>query len=374
MAKSTIDGTAERAGRGIPGWGPQFARQAARVAYAARQAARVTWYAGQLAATRRMAGPLAGRGKAPFRPSAPMPSRRDLAAAMAELFASDRRNIEQGLYAPPPLLPSHPLRRLAQARAYLADAARVDARRRAGEHSEVLDATRSARYPRYYLQNFHYQTGGWLDDASAALYDTQVEVLFSGTADAMRRQQLVPVAHFLRGRDQRRIRLLDVGTGTGRALHALCRTWPGLRVTALDLSPNYLARAHRQLARHRRIRFVQANAEAMPLADASQDLVVCSYLFHELPPRVRRTVAREMARVLRPDGRLVLLDALQRGDRPRFDPLLEFFPWAFHEPYFESYTRTDMAALFAAAGLRPGPSQTAFLSKVMSFDKPGSPA
>jgi ubiquinone/menaquinone biosynthesis C-methylase UbiE len=40
------------------------------------------------------------------------------------------------------------------------------------------------------------------------------------------------------------------------------------------------------------------------------------FLFHELPPKVRRLAVRECARVLKPSGRLVLLDSLQRGDQP----------------------------------------------------------
>jgi hypothetical protein len=45
----------------------------------------------------------------------------------------------------------------------------------------LTEKTRGKR-PRYYLQNFHYQSGGWMTDDSAERYDTQVEVLFNGTA------------------------------------------------------------------------------------------------------------------------------------------------------------------------------------------------
>ncbi|MGD1704392.1 ubiquinone biosynthesis protein UbiE [Dapis sp. BLCC M229] len=48
-------------------------------------------------------------------------------------------------------------------------------------------------YPTYYLQNFHYQTDGYLSKMSANLYDLQVELLFNGTADAMRRRILAPL-------------------------------------------------------------------------------------------------------------------------------------------------------------------------------------
>ncbi|HAE93237.1 MAG TPA: class I SAM-dependent methyltransferase, partial [Hyphomonas atlantica] len=52
-------------------------------------------------------------------------------------------------------------------------------------------------------QNFHYQSGGWFTEDSADLYDTQVEALFTGTADAMRRAALAEISRELRGRDQR---------------------------------------------------------------------------------------------------------------------------------------------------------------------------
>ena len=41
------------------------------------------------------------------------------------------------------------------------------------------------------------------------------------------------------------------------------------------------------------------------------------FLFHEVPPAVRRTIAGEFARVLRPGGLLVFMDSLQLGDRAK---------------------------------------------------------
>ena len=78
-----------------------------------------------------------------------------------------------------------------------------------------LEAETADGLPDYYRQNFHFQSDGWLSDHSAALYDTQVEVLFTGAADAMRRRALAPIARWLQGRNQREVRGLDVGCGTG---------------------------------------------------------------------------------------------------------------------------------------------------------------
>jgi hypothetical protein len=56
-------------------------------------------------------------------------------------------------------------------------------------------------YPSYYLQNFHHQTDGYLSDMSANLYDLQVEILFNGSADAMRRRILAPLKEGLKAFD-----------------------------------------------------------------------------------------------------------------------------------------------------------------------------
>ena len=91
----------------------------------------------------------------------------------------------------------------------------------------------------------------------------------------------------------------------------------------------------------------------MPLADASVDIVTSIFLFHELPPDVRRQVTAEIARVLKPGGLFVFLDSLQMGDKPGWDGLLEAFPHRFHEPYFRRYAVDDLEGMFSAAGLAP---------------------
>jgi hypothetical protein len=71
-------------------------------------------------------------------------------------------------------------------------------------------------YPDYYLQNFHHQTDGYLSDHSATLYDLQVEILFNGTADPMRRRVIKPLVQGLRAfgdRPSSSLRVLDVAPG-----------------------------------------------------------------------------------------------------------------------------------------------------------------
>lgn len=340
----------------------------ARAAYRLTQTARVAWYGGHHLIANRM-----GRGTAfadrKVEVEHDYPNRQKFLGEMQALFERDWKNIEQGLYAAPAALDRGAIQTLQQSLDFLRDVPKVAKRRRDHVHDEVLSDEARKDFPRYYLQNFHYQTGGWLTEDSAKRYDFQVESLFAGTADAMRRQALVPIAEHMKGRDQRKVQLLDVATGTGRFLTFVKDNWPRLKTTALDLSPAYLDEARKNLKPWHDVVFLEANAEAMPLADESQDIVTCIYLFHELPPKIRPVVAKEIARVLKPGGLFVLVDSIQPGDTPGFEALTEFFPQAFHEPYYESYQTWNIPAAFEAEGLTLRTETPAFLSKVVSFAK-----
>ena len=133
----------------------------------------------------------------------------------------------------------------------------------------------------------------------------------------------------------------------------------------VDLSRTYLDEARRNLDGLRGAELIEAAAETMPLADASVDIVTCIFLYHELPPEVRRQVTAEIARILKPGGMLVFLDSLQMGDKPGWDGLLEAFPHRFHEPYFRGYAIDDLDAMFAAAGLAPESMSMPYLSKLI---------
>jgi ubiquinone/menaquinone biosynthesis C-methylase UbiE len=258
-----------------------------------------------------------------------------------------------------------PIEALRRAGGMLADLPSALRRRAEADAASVREAAPTSGLPEYYAQDFHYQTGGYLSEQSARLYDVQVETLFLGGAAPMRREALRPIAEVMRGVDQRRMALADVACGTGRFLRDVRLTWPALNLTGIDLSESYLAEARRHLKDLRPTTLLAANAEAIPLADASQDIVTCIFLFHELPPEARRRVAAEMARILKPGGLMVLVDSLQMGDRPGWDGLLEGFPIRFHEPYFESYVTEDLDGLLRSAGLVPQAEWASFLATVV---------
>ena len=348
---------------------------ATRIAYGARQLPRVAWYVGHSEVMRRLSEAARRRGESArpkARTDAPVPERSRLYADMARLFVQDLANVEAGIYPLPADHDGSLPKLVARSRLFFADLPEVHRRREQGERQEVLSEETRGKRPGYYLQNFHFQSGGWLTEESAKLYDTQVEVLFKGTANATRRQALVPLHEVFAGRDQRRLKLIDIGCGTGRFLDFCKQAWPRLPALGVDLSEAYVAEAKGHLRRWCWIDFIVANGEALPVPDDSQDAVTSIFMFHELPPKVRRTVLRECARVLKPGGRLILIDSLQIGDQPDYDGVLELFPQSYHEPYYGSYLKEDFAALAAACGLTHTRSVNAFVSKVMVFDKPSA--
>jgi ubiquinone/menaquinone biosynthesis C-methylase UbiE len=349
-----------------------------RMAYGLSQLPRVIWYVGHGLAVRRLAEATRERAGPKTRrrvhTNAPVPDRSRIYADMAELFRQDLANVEAGIYPLPADQDGSLLTLLRRSWLFFEDLPQIHRRRVQRIYNEALNEETRGKRPRYYLQNFHFQSGGWMTQDSAERYDTQVEVLLNGTANAMRRQALPPLQETFWGRDQRKLSLLDIGCGTGRFLDLAKQAWPRLQVIGLDMSEPYLRHAKRHLKRRSRTSLMVGKAEAIPVPTSSQDAVTSIFLFHELPPKVRRDALAECARVLKPGGRLVIVDSLQRGDQPDYEGLLNLFPQNYHEPYYVSYSKADFSELAAGCGLVSIRNTKAFVSKVMVFDKPPAKA
>jgi ubiquinone/menaquinone biosynthesis C-methylase UbiE len=332
-----------------------------KLIFNAEQAARVSWFFGQklLAArlTRPVPLPEPLRGRT-------MPDKRRILSDLWGLVEQDWRHVAAGYYLPPSDEFGSPLGALRRAADFFADLRAVERRRHGTSEMHRLTEVPESGYPRYYLQKFHFQSDGYLSGPSAGRYDHQVEVLFGGAAAAMRRQALVPLkAALVRcGAGQ----LLDVACGTGSFLREVKANYPRLHAIGLDLSPYYLAVARRKLQPWSHVSLVKGAAEAMPFDDGQFDAVTCIYLFHELPPDVRRAVVEEIRRVLRPGGMLIFVDSLQTGDEPDYDAMLDYFPAAFHEPYYATYLKEDLDGLWSPGFTREA-RLPAYFSKVLSY-------
>jgi ubiquinone/menaquinone biosynthesis C-methylase UbiE len=248
------------------------------------------------------------------------------------------------------------------------DMAQISERANGKRYQEFSPNITTEGYPSYYIQNFHHQTDGYLSDTSANLYDTQVEILFNGTADPMRRRVLAPLKDGLTGFDDvpaHQIRVLDIACGTGRTLRFVRGTLPHASLHGTDLSPAYLRKANQSLSQRpgELPQLVQANAENLPYQDDYFHGITSVFLFHELPADARQAVIDQAFRVLKPGGVFVICDSIQEMDSPEFAVAMRNFPKIFHEPYYRHYITDDLVARLESAGFTDVSTSKHFMSK-----------
>jgi SAM-dependent methyltransferase len=125
---------------------------------------------------------------------------------------------------------------------------------------------------------------------------------------------------FLLGKIHAEDEVLDMGCGTGRFTIPLAERVRS--VSGLDLSPMMLATARKKLAdKGLEADLREGDMAALPFADASFDVVVSMLALMHIPRADRQQVFREVARVLRPGGRLLIgvknsvFERMFRGDR-----------------------------------------------------------
>jgi SAM-dependent methyltransferase len=289
-----------------------------------------------------------------------------------ELHRQDLANVDAGLY-PRELLFDIPTRRyLRQLPRLLADAPNVLRRKHDNNYKDIPSVDKD-RFPPYYRRTFHWQSGGYFSDFSAAVYELGVELLFRGTADVMRRQIIPPVTRWLQahgGVDLIDARLIDIGCGTGRTLHQLSRAHPGLRLYGADMSPAYVKRARQRLLEVDEITLAVENAEALPWADGTFEIATSVYMFHELPRNARRNAVREMFRVVKPGGLVVIEDSAQPAESPELEGVLRNFPVEFHEPFYADYLEDDLAGILRECGFVDVRTESHLVAKVVIATRP----
>ena len=139
-----------------------------------------------------------------------------------------------------------------------------------------------------------WQVGVW--DRMSPIYLREVDDRFTEVIDGViRRAALRPAQQ-----------VLDLGTGTGSvAVKAASAIMPGGTVTAVDISPEMLGLARQRAASMSlsNITFLEGRAEEMPAPSGQFDAILASLSLMYVIDRA--AAAREIARVLRPGGRLV---------------------------------------------------------------------
>jgi len=136
-------------------------------------------------------------------------------------------------------------------------------------------------------------------DALLPFYDLLTRVLGMGKVY----DTLVAQAELADG-----LRVLEIGCGTGNVTVRAKRAHPGTDLTGLDPDPLALARAQRKARGLTGIRFERGFAQELPYTDGEFDRVLSSMMLHHLDEDVKAAALVEVHRVLRPGGRLHIVD------------------------------------------------------------------
>ncbi len=151
-------------------------------------------------------------------------------------------------------------------------------------------------------------SGGWRYDLMEWFIDTFV---FRGQVRELR-QRTATLARMQPGDA-----VLDVGCGTGTlAMEVARRVGRAGRVAGVDPGTEQIARARAKAARrHVPIEFQIGVIEQLPFPDQTFDVVLSTLMMHHLPASLKRQGLAEIARVLKPGGRLVIADFKRKQER-----------------------------------------------------------
>ena len=143
--------------------------------------------------------------------------------------------------------------------------------------------------------------------------------------------------------------VLDVGCGTGELARLLLEKNPHQAIVGIDISEEMLVQARQKLRNVERVTFEQASASALPIPDNTFEVVVSANAFHYFPEPEKALA--EMRRVLKPDGKIVILDWCK-------DFLVcQICDWVLQRldpAHQQCYTEAELHDLLKAAGFRIG--------------------
>ena len=142
-------------------------------------------------------------------------------------------------------------------------------------------------------------------------------------------------------------KILDVATGTGKQAFAFARR--GYDVVGVDLSEAMLKIATKK-NKYGNLKFEVADATNLPFEPNSFDAACVSFALHEMPFTVREKVLREMVRVTKPEGTIVIIDfALPKNRIGRF--FIYQLVKLFEGEHYVKFMKSDLKVSIEQAGI-----------------------
>jgi|SRR3989338_691813 len=137
--------------------------------------------------------------------------------------------------------------------------------------------------------------------------------------------------------------ILDVGSGTGILIEQLVSK-KNLKINGLDLSPEMVKISKEKFRKNKNVTITLGSAVKMPFKNSSFDYVTCSHSFHHHSNSLQSL--KEMYRVLKPRGKIIILDATKDGIiRKLFCKIIDII-----EGKVLHYSKDEMKNLFKKVG------------------------
>ena len=181
----------------------------------------------------------------------------------------------------------------------------------------------------------------------AGCYDILNRVMTCGIDILWRRRALTALRSSLKGsvpdafKGTVPLAILDEATGTADFAIGAAKKFPSARITGIDMSAPMLAVGRQKVAKAGladRVTLLEGNAEALALPDSSCDGVMCAFGYRNFPHK--NLALAEAARVLKPEGRLLVLELFRIESRffawftsLWLDLLARFFPRSLRSDY-----------------------------------------
>ena len=173
---------------------------------------------------------------------------------------------------------------------------------------------------------------------------------------------VIPVAH-LRVKVANKIkkpnaRILDMACGTGSQSIAFAKR--GFSVVGVDLSPDMLRYANQKIQSSYDIKFICGDAAKIDYADSTFDVSSVSFALHDMPEEVALMVLKEMIRVTKKDGQIIIADYCQPKNK-LIAWLSYMIPRLWETQYYNHFMQVGLDDYLKKAGLKIINRETYFL-------------
>ena len=143
-------------------------------------------------------------------------------------------------------------------------------------------------------------------------------------------------------------KILDVATGTGKQAFGFAKK--GCDVVGIDLSEAMLKVANKK-NKYGNVKFEVGDATNLPFEDNGFDVSCVSFGLHDMPLTIREKALKEMARVTKTKGTIVIVDySLPKNRFGKF--LIYHFVKLYEGKYYSKFIKSDLEALLGRTGIK----------------------